>query len=198
MTNSVPEHLEITSETTDVDLVDLSLKDPHYFGFIIDRYESKLHGYMKSISGAPFDDREDLLQEVFVSVYQNLHGYNSSIKFSSWIYRIAHNKTVSWWRKNKKGKDTISIEDNTSFVETVFNENNVEQGHEAEHIRLGTEYALGRMKDQYRQILVLRFWEGKSYEDIADITNSSVGTVGTRVGRAKKQFIKLFSEYEQT
>ena len=188
----------ISEKVTDKELVLLSIANPDYFGFIIDRYESKLDRYMKSISGANPDQRLDLLQDVFLSVYQNLHAYNPKIKFSSWVYRIAHNKTISWWRKHKKEVGSISIDEHLPFVESIFHEEPIKEMYEEEHIRLASEYALERMKDSYREILLLKYWEDKSYEEIADITEASTGTVGTRVVRAKKQFSILFKEYEQT
>ncbi len=187
----------VDSDTSDHELVIGALEDADNFGQIIDRYEKPLDRYIRSISGAKQDDREDLLQEIFLAVYQNLRSYKPSIKFSSWIYRIAHNKTVSWWRKHKKELSDISVEEHIDFVTTLFNENNIEQDIERSHLVAATKYSLENIKEQYRQILILGFWEEKSYKEIADIMRSSVGTVGTRMKRAKKQFISKFKEYEQ-
>ena len=187
----------VDNDTSDHELVIGALEDASNFGHIIDRYEKPLDRYIKSISGATPEDRQDLLQDIFISVYQNLRGYKPSMKFSSWIYRITHNKTVSWWRKHKKEFSDISVEKHIDFVATLFNENNIEQDVEQEHLVEAASYALKNCKDQYRQILILGFWEEKSYKEIADIMNSSVGTVGTRMKRAKKQFISKFKEYEE-
>lgn len=188
----------VDSDTSDHELVIGALESAENFGHIIDRYEKPLDRYIKSISGADSDDRLDLLQDIFLSVYQNLHGYKPSMKFSSWVYKIAHNKTVSWWRKNKKTFGDISVDEHLEFVATLFNENNIEQDIEQEHLGQAAQYALTNIKPQYRRLLILYFWEEKSYKEIADITGASVGTVGTRVKRAKKQFINQFKEYEQS
>jgi len=187
----------VDNDTSDHELVIGALEDADNFGHIIDRYEKPLDRYIKSISGAKPDDRQDLLQEIFLSVYQNLRGYKPSMKFSSWVYRIAHNRTISWWRKHKRELTDISVEEHIDFVATLFNENNIEQDIEQDHLVAATKYALANVKEQYRQILILGFWEEKSYKEISVIMNSSVGTVGTRMKRAKKQFINKFKEYEQ-
>lgn len=187
----------VDEETSDHELVIGALEDADNFGHIIDRYEKPLDRYIKSISGARSDDRQDLLQDIFLSVYQNLRGYKPSMKFSSWLYRIAHNKTISWWRKHRRELTDISVEEHIDFVATLFNENNIERDIEQGHLIEATKYALENIKEQYRQIIILGFWEEKSYKEIADIMNSSVGTVGTRMKRAKKQFISKFNEYEQ-
>jgi len=188
----------VDSDTSDQELVIGAFEDADNFGHIIDRYEKPLDRYIKSISGATPEDRQDLLQDIFLSVYENLKGYNPRMKFSSWIYRIAHNKTISWWRKHKKEFSNISVEEHIDFVATLFNENNIEQDLDREHLVDAATYALKHIKDQYRQILILGFWEEKSYKEIADIMNSSVGTVGTRMKRAKKQFIIKFNKYEES
>ena len=180
---------------SDEELVVGALEDPNNFSFIIERYEKKLDAYIRRISGANYEERQDLLQDIFLSAYQNLRGYNPAMKFSSWIYRITHNKTISWWRKNKKHVGELSIDEHEDFISSIFNENSVQIELDENDRKEAVSAALMKLKPQYRQIILLAYWEEKSYKEIAEITKSSTGTVGTRLKRARKQFIKYIQEY---
>ncbi|MDD5489902.1 MAG: sigma-70 family RNA polymerase sigma factor, partial [Candidatus Moranbacteria bacterium] len=79
-------------EKTDEEMVALTLKNQDYFACLVERYEPKLMRYIRRISAATQEDAEDLLQDVFVKVYRNLNDFDQKLKFSSWIYRIAHNQ----------------------------------------------------------------------------------------------------------
>lgn len=183
------------TEIKDVELVVGALENSEEFSKIIDRYESRLERYVRGISGARNEDVQDILQDIFLSTYQNLKGYNPSMKFSSWIYRIAHNKTISWWRKNKRALDGVSIDDHEDFISSLYNSNSVQEKIDREHTSEAIEYALSHIKPQYRQLLLLAYWESKSYKEIAEITRSSTGTVGTRLKRARTQFNKVIKTY---
>lgn len=183
------------NEISDVELVIGALENSEEFSKIIERYELKLERYIRGISGARNEDVQDILQDIFLSTYQNLRGYNPSMKFSSWIYRIAHNKTISWWRKNKRALDGVSIDEHEEFVSSLYNGNSVQEKIDMEHTQEAVEYALSQIKPQYRQLLLLAYWESKSYKEIAEITRSSTGTVGTRLKRARGQFNKVIETY---
>ncbi|MGE4413543.1 MAG: RNA polymerase sigma factor, partial [Candidatus Caldatribacteriota bacterium] len=101
-------HISDCEQKTDAELVSLSLKNQDYYYCLMKRYEAPLMNYIYKLSGLNRTDLEDILQEVFILVYQNLNDYNKSFKFSSWIYRIAHNYTVSQLRKKAQGTQNIS------------------------------------------------------------------------------------------
>jgi len=180
---------------SDKELVIGALENSEEFAQIIERYESKLERYIKGISGARNEDVQDILQDIFLSTYQNLRGYNPSMKFSSWIYRIAHNKTISWWRKHKRDLAGVSIDEHEDFISSLYNSNSVQDAIDQEHTKAAVEYTLSKLKPQYRQLLLLAYWESKSYKEIAEITRSSTGTVGTRLKRARTQFNKIIETY---
>jgi RNA polymerase sigma-70 factor (ECF subfamily) len=71
-------------------------ENPDFLGEIIDRYEKKLFFYIKRNSGLDDEIIEDLLQDIFLAVYQNAQSFNKNLKFSSWVYRIAHNKMIDY------------------------------------------------------------------------------------------------------
>src|SRR3989339_753357 len=101
--------------------------DKEAFGEIVDKYEKKLFWYIKRLINQPEEEVEDVLQEVFVSAYINILGFETTKKFSSWIYRIAHNKAVDYIKsaKNRHHGGKIdeeweeNIEDKKKLIEDL-------------------------------------------------------------------------------
>ena len=84
---------------TDEQLVALALGEDRYFETIVERYEKKLQYYIMRFINCSAADAEDIIQDVFVNAYRNLNGFDTSLKFSSWIYRIAHNEAINHLRR---------------------------------------------------------------------------------------------------
>jgi len=182
------QHFEDRVKKTDIELIKLSLKNRDCFVYLIERYEKKLLRYIMRISGLRKEDAEDILQDVFLKVYQNLNDFDSDLKFSSWIYRIAHNQTISNHRKLKSRPQEISID------ESAFNNfaSNLDLEKDVDRVVLKKTVGaiLMKMDDKYREALVLRFMEDKSYQEISDILKKPIGTVAVLIRRAKDQFKK--------
>jgi len=176
---------KICEEKTDDELVRLSLENEDYFYCIISRYESILTHYIQRISSSSKEDAEDILQEVFISVYKNLNDFDESLKFSSWIYRITHNKTISAWRKVKSRPKTISTDEENDLFNIIPNGEDIlgdlEKKYNAEKIRK----ILDKLDEKYREVLVLKFLEDKDYKEISDILKKPLGTIATLISRAK-------------
>ncbi|MDD2274324.1 MAG: RNA polymerase sigma factor [Candidatus Pacebacteria bacterium] len=162
---------------------------------IIKRYEKKLSHYLRKFSNDR-DDVEDILQVVFIKAYKNLYGFNTSKKFSSWIYRIAHNEGINHLKKNKKNK--ICLDD----VEYKLIDNKADINKETDGVLLkrDVECALGELKKKYKEPLVLFYLEEMSYEEISDILRIPKNTVGTLILRGKKilreKLLEVKKEYE--
>lgn len=182
---------EDCTEKTDEELVKLSLDNPDYFSCLTRRYERKLLYYIKRLSKFRQEEAEDLLQDVFVKTYYNLNEFNPELKFSSWIYRIAHNQTVSEIRK-KSVRPTISLEkEDIDKFEDVFDVvGEIDNSYDREKIN----EALSKLDEKYKEVLTLRFLEEKDYVEIADILKKPVSTVGNLIARGKKLFK---TEYEK-
>lgn len=180
------QHFEDRAKKTDIELIELSLKNRDCFVYLIERYEQKLLRYIMRISGLRKEDAEDVLQDVFIKVYQNLNDFDHDLRFSSWIYRIAHNQTISNYRKLKSRPQEISVDDN------VFNNfaSNLDLEKDVDHVALRKIVGaiLMKMDNKYREVLVLRFMEDKSYQEMSDILKKPIGTIATLVSRAKDQF----------
>jgi len=104
--------LEIDNQNNllDEDLVKLTLEKQDNFLYLIKRYEAKLSRYIRRIAGLNKEDTEDILQEVFIKVYQNLNSFDKDLKFSSWIYRITHNEVIDSYRKKQARPQEITYD----------------------------------------------------------------------------------------
>ncbi len=183
-------HIDCITKT-DNELVRLSLGNPDHFSCLTSRYESKLLHYIMRISKFRIEDASDVLQDVFVKTYYNLNDFDENLKFSSWIYRIAHNQTVSEIRK-KVVRPTIPFEkEDIDRFEDVFDiTKEIDNNFDREMI----DNILSKMDEKYREVLILRFLDEKDYVEIADILKKPVSTVGNLILRGKKIFKE---EYEK-
>lgn len=182
----------------DKQLVQLSLKDQDCFYYLMKRYEIKLLRYIKRLTTVSQEEAEDIIQEVFIKVYRNLNGFNRKLKFSSWIYRIAHNEIINQYRKTKLRLAMIplNIEDEANLIGSINDTIEINGAYEnlenAEKVR----QALAELPDKYREILVLRYLEDKSYDEISDILRKPPGTVATQINRAKASFKKIARRHQ--
>lgn len=123
---------------------------------------------------------EDIAQEVFIKAYQSLNGYNPKLKFSSWIYRIAHNLCVDYLRKrNKKNHLSLDIEDEESqaLIQKIASDDNIAKNIQSHETNQAVQSIIQSLPDKYRTVIILAFIEGKSYEEISDILQIPIGTV---------------------
>jgi len=170
---------------TDEQIVVLTLKNQDYYLCLMKRYEDKLLNYILKISNLSREDGEDILQEAFIKAYQNLNDFDLNFKFSNWIYSIAHNTTISAFRKKKVRPQTISWENkdlNNLLKSTLDAENTSLQKLTYKHILK----IINQLPLKYKDVLILKFVEGKDYQEISDILHKPMGTVGTLINRAKK------------
>jgi RNA polymerase sigma-70 factor (ECF subfamily) len=188
----------LLSTLTDEQLVIECKKDQQHFAILVERYVPKLTHYIRRRSLATSDDIEDLLQNIFIKVYRNINEYDTSLLFSSWIYRIAHNEMIDWYRREKR-RTTLSLDDEAQdIVSKLFTEeDHVTRFSNAEQKEMVVR-AVNTLDDKYKDILLLRFFEDKSYEEIGDILKIPPGTVAVRINRAKKQLEKTLIKQHGT
>lgn len=184
------------SEKTDEELVQLTLADQSIFLHIMKRYEQKLIRYIMRITNVPIEEAEDILQEVYIKVYRNLNGFDPKLKFSSWIYRITHNEVISHYRKRKARPQNVTWDVNENFLNNIASTFDMKKDVEMEFLRNNIFKVLDHMDEKYKQILILKFLEEKSYNEISDILKKPMGTVATLINRAKKQFNSIVQEQE--
>ena len=158
-------------------------KDKNLYAEIIHRYEKKLLRYALYL----VNDEQlaaDAVQEGFIKAYVNLHSFNAKMKFSSWLYRIVHNQAINLIHKNKQH---VSIEEGLE----IDSEINLEDDLIKKELKTHLHDCINQMPILYKEPLTLYFLEEKSYEEISDILRLPIGTVGTRINRAKHLVKKL-------
>ncbi len=178
------------NELTDEKLVKkIREENIDFYGLIIERYQQKLSHYLRKFTNDP-DEREDILQIVFIKVYRNLHSFNIKKKFSSWIYRVAHNQGIDFLKKH--AHQEISLE---SVEYKVIDENiDLSRDFDKSILEEKIRTAFNEIKLKYREPLVLFFFEEKSYEEISDILRIPQNTVGTLISRGKKEIKNILEQ----
>jgi RNA polymerase sigma-70 factor (ECF subfamily) len=184
------------SNKTDEELVQYTLENREVFAYLINRYESKLYNYIRRITNVSPEEAEDILQEVFIKAFKNLNDFDPGLKFSSWIYRIAHNQVISNFRKRRARAENYSIELSENLIRTLANGLDVEKEMDHKILKERTLDILKKMNKKYREVLILRFLEEKSYIEISDILMKPQGTVATLLNKAKKEFLKQYKKQD--
>ncbi len=178
---------------SDEQMVELVLKDDkELYREIIRRYENKLSHYLRKFVSNK-EDIEDILQVVFIKAYKNLYGFDINKKFSSWIYRIAHNEAVNCLKKARNNR--ISLDD----VEYKLLDGKASASDVADKgfLKADIEKIIGQMNIKYREPLVLFYFENKSYEEISDILRIPRNTVGTLILRGRKSIKSQLEEINE-
>ncbi|MCK4635766.1 MAG: sigma-70 family RNA polymerase sigma factor [Candidatus Moranbacteria bacterium] len=170
---------------SDNQLVEFSKKNPDDFGELIKRYQNQLFHYVKRISYFSNEDIEDILQNVFIKIYKNLNNFDQDLKFSTWAYQITRNTTIDNIRSKQARPQTVDLEQDD--LERFFQsgesvERNIFKKDDWKKIKK----IIYEMPFKYREILVLKFLEEKSYEEIMDILKKPKGSVATLISRGRK------------
>ncbi len=157
--------------------------DIEAFGVLTARYEAKLKRYGKKFLSGDAGAVEDAVQESFMKAYQNILSFDASRKFSSWMYRIAHNEFINVLKKKKRESLFVNID--VLFPHPAAQE----QADKPANDRLFGEtinQCLDQLSPKYREVLTLYYFEELSYEEIADVLHIPVSTVGIRIKRGKE------------
>ena len=176
---------------SDADLVALALGgSERAFADLVRRYERPIFSLIVRMVHDP-SVAEDVAQETFLKAYRRLDTYDSTRKFSSWLFKIAHNATLDHLRR--PNLDTLPLEphgeDDTDFSAVLADEKS--ESPEASAGRYDLARALDRglsgLRPDYAEVLLLRFRQGLSYQEIAEVTGQPLGTVKTNIHRARKE-----------
>lgn len=167
------------------------------FAMIVKKYQRPLLNYIGRMVG----EREmalDFTQEVFVKTYSSLHTYKPQYKFRTWLFKIASNFVIDYWRKRKL--DTFSFDqphawdqDKPSF-QIPDKESSIVLKYELNQIREKIETALGKIPPSLRELFIWRHINDLSYDEMAEIKDMPVGTIKNRVFQAKEMIRHLLEE----
>lgn len=177
---NMPDNKELSDEAI---IEKIRNSDQELYVLIIDRYQKKLIRYAYTLIKDE-DKAIDIVQESFIKAFINLNNFNTEKKFSSWIYRIVHNQAINLAKKYQK--ETPLLED-WDFK----SDDDVESDFEEKEIKENIERCLKEISLLYSEPLSLYYIDEKSYEEISDILRIPMGTVATRINRAKKLMKKI-------
>jgi RNA polymerase sigma-70 factor (ECF subfamily) len=157
------------------------------FEELVRRYQRPIAAYVYRMVG-DYDSALDLTQEVFIKVYASLERYRSEYKFSTWIYKIAHNAAVDHLRRYSTREQALTNEcEGTAYdLPIESNRPTPEQESERRERRAEIEAVVDQLPPAYRELVVLRHSHDLSYDEIAEVTALPLGTVKNRLFRARE------------
>ncbi len=157
------------------------------FEELVRRYQRPIASYVYRMVG-DYDAALDLTQEVFIKVYNSLSRYRSEFKFSTWIYKIAHNAAIDHLRRHSVRDQVLLTRDENNQPEISIESRRLtpEQESEREERRSEIESVVHALPAAYRELIVLRHSHDLSYDEIAEVTGLPLGTVKNRLFRARE------------
>lgn len=178
----------------DRELIALSLTDSQYFYCLMRRYEDRLSAYVHRLTYLSDDDIVDIIQNSFIKIYQHLNNFDPKLKFSSWAYRIVHNEAVNWLSRHRLSQKINLDTQDDDFLDWLTADTNFDTDILATDFQKHISSLLDQLKPEYKQVLLLKFFEDKDYREIGDILQKPMGTVATLISRAKLQFKQLYEQ----
>lgn len=182
---------------TDAELITKSISGcgEDSFEELVSRYQRPIVSYVYRMLN-DYDASLDVTQEVFIKVYKSLERYSSEYKFSTWLYRIAHNAAIDHIRRNSKKLQSLETETQNGTYELQLESPRPtpEQDREQNEWRIEIEVVIKCLPSVYKELIVLRHSKDMSYGEIAEITDLPLGTVKNRLFRAREMMREMFVE----
>lgn len=170
----------------------IQLKDPvsrrDAFSVLVKQYQKKVYGIVRKMV-IDHDDADDIVQEVFVKIWHNLESFKGESGLFTWIYRIATNECLQFLRK-KKNRNWFGGDINEALANTLVSEASLD----GDELQLKLQKAILTLPDKQRLVFNLRYYDELTYEEIAEITDSSVGSLKASYHHAAKKVEDFFKE----
>jgi RNA polymerase sigma-70 factor (ECF subfamily) len=155
------------------------------FGILIQRYSDPLYRHALGMTGSP-DVAEDILQSSFIKAFQHLGEVRG--RFDAWVFRIVANACKDWLKNIRRTHVSYEEDDQPSSLSTP------EEEMDRNELRTDLEYALSRLPESLREAFVMKHVEGRSYEEMAELLETTVGALKMRVHRAREALQALLEE----
>ena len=168
------------------------------FGELVARYQDRLYNTVLRVVDHP-EDARDVVQEAFLHAYQSLHSFKGNARFFTWLYRIAFNTAISLKRKRRLVLRLQPAADGSGGIdphdpsETSRPGHALEMAEEEKRVR----EALGRLSAEHRAVLVLKDMEGMKYEEMAEALQVPIGTIRSRLHRARLEMRDILLQEEK-
>lgn len=178
-------------KTDEIIAQEVQAGDTESFGILVSRYEEKMKRYSRRFLFG-YEESQDVVQEVFLKAYIHIQSFDTKQKFSSWLYRIAHNEFINAIKK--KGKEALPFFDpDVLFPHPVAKEDTEDEVYRKE-IRKMLDDCLSQINPKYREILVLYYFEEMDYKEISEVVHIPTSTVGVRLKRGKDTLKKIYTK----
>jgi len=169
-------------------------KDTNSFGILVERYEKRIVRYgRKFLSGN--EDIQDIVQDIFVKAYTNIQSFDTERKFSSWLYRIAHNEFVNALKKRKKY--SLSFFDPDTVFPPLFSKESTDGEIHIQEMQDMLSVSLDKLGPKYREPLILYYLEDMDYKEIAEVLHIPSSTVGIRLKRGKQALKRIYDTFNK-
>ena len=165
------------------------------FEELVRRYQRPISAYVYRMVGN-YESALDLTQEIFIKIYNSLRRYRAEFKFSTWIYKIAHNSAVDHLRRNSTREQSLVMgaEGDQYDLPVESGRLSPEQESERKERRIEIESVVRALPANYRELIILRHSQDLSYEEIVEVTGLPLGTVKNRLFRAREMMRQQFVE----
>lgn len=187
------ENISEYAKLSDIELIEIiNVGNDDVYSELFSRYQKKLLTYIFRLVGSR-EEAEDILQTVFAKTFKNIDKFDKTRKFSSWIYRIAHNEAVNYLKRKSK-RYTFSWDEISTSKDKLDSASNDELPEEKwmhEEIADDVNNAIKALPEKYQQVLKLRYFKELTYDEIAVAINKPLNTVGTLINRAKKKLLEV-------
>lgn len=165
--------------------------DTDAFQKLAQSYKSRIYSLSLRMLGNP-TDAEDAAEESVIKLYYSMKKFRGQSSFSTWVYAVTRNTCLDMLRKNEKKRTDIDLEEVEYFI--TSHDGDPEEASERGHKVAFLKKTINSLPEENRKTLILREMDGYSYEEIAELLNVSVGTVKSRISRAKE---RIRSEFEK-
>jgi len=188
-------------QTEVTSLIEAHLRgDPRAFGQIVARYQVRLLNFVYRMIGDR-ERAEDLVQEAFLRIYRHIDRFDRTRKFSTWIYTIASNLAKNELR-NRSRAPFVDLdragnreEDERTQIDFEDTGTRPDELYDRRSLKALVDETVAKLASHHREVFVLRELEGKSYEEIAEIMHCNLGTVKSRLNRARQSFAELIQPH---
>jgi len=172
--------------------------DPTAFGVLVRRHQDRLfHTVYRMVGNA--EDAQDVVQEAFLNAYQSLDGFKGDSLFFTWLYRIAVNTAISFKRKQRLILSLDVGRNGDHAIDPHDPSDMSRPGHALEQVEQERriQLALSRLSPEHRAVLIMKDMEGQKYEVMADVLQVPIGTIRSRLHRARLELRDLLEKDEE-
>jgi len=167
--------------------------DQDAFARLVQQYENKVYRLALRLCGSE-EDAADVAQESFLSAWRGLPNFRGEAGFATWLYRLTNNAAIDHLRKVKKQRGDVSLDDDEAGFDAPDSGPTPQQAAEGRELQQAVAAGLRQLSEDHRSVLVLREVQLLSYEEIARVLQLDLGTVKSRISRARNSLRKILTE----